>query len=56
MLIMLRKHKIKSCKYAKSMFKTESYTGSKPKIYQIYTKCWTGSKRRPPLCKEASPL
>ena len=56
MLIMLRKHKIKSCKCAKSMFKTESYTENKPKVYQIYIECWTGSKSQPPLCKEVSPL
>ena len=34
MLIMLRKYKIKSCEYIKTMLKTESYTENKPK----YTK------------------
>ena len=33
------------------MLKIESYTENKPKVYQIYTEYWTGSKRRPPLCK-----
>ena len=53
---MARKLKVKSSKYIKIKLKIESYTENKPKIYQIYTECWTESKRRPPLCKEASPL
>ena len=40
MLIMLRKHTIKSWKYTKNMLKTESDTENKPKIYQTYTKFW----------------
>ena len=40
MLIMSKKYNIKSCKYTKNMFKAESYTENKPKIYQNYTKFW----------------
>ena len=40
MLIMLRKHKIESWKYAKNMLKTESDTENKPKINQMYTRFW----------------
>ena len=43
-LIMVGKHKVKSCKYIKIMLKTESYTENKPKIYQIYTECLTRIK------------
>ena len=38
------------------MFKTVSYTENKPKYTKHIQECRDKLKRRPPLCKEASPL
>ena len=56
MLIMLSKHKIKSCKYIKTMLKTGSYTENKPKYIKHIQNAGPDQIVDRLYCEEASPL